>query len=226
MEVPSLNDNFGRLSRNCRAGVARFFGYYANTILSRQHWVNYASQSLHNPYIAFGEMFFVHPGAARGALSRLIGNIFPALGTTSAYSSGRDTILKKFGIFDRDSIPKRLAVFGADVAYGFVLGFPGSVANYKLSGADWHSSLTLGFWVSCWGCWASPLTGALYDTFNALDSDDPKVKARAPVWLQKTLINRVQLPTRQKLIWAFLAGSVILTAGIYSFAPGGFLNRR
>jgi hypothetical protein len=226
MEAPSLNDNFGRLSRNCRERVARFWRYYLSTVLSRQHWVNYASQSLHNPYIALGEMFFVHPGAARGALSRLIGNVFPALGTTSAYSGGRDTILKKFGIFDRDSIPKRLAVFFADVAYGFVLGFPGSVANYKLSGADWKSSLTLGFWVSCWGCWASPVTGALYDTFNALDTDDPKVIARAPVWIQKTLLNRIPLRTRKKLIWVFLAASVLLTAAIYTFAPGGFLNHR
>ncbi len=224
MEVLSLNDSVGRLSRNCRAGVARFCRHYAATILSRQHWVNYASQSLHNPYIALGEMFFVHPGAARGALSRVIGNVFPALGTTSAYSSGRDTILKKLGIFDRDSIPKRLAVFFTDVAYGFVLGFPGSVVNYKLSGGDWKSSITLGFWVSCWGCWTSPVTGALYDTFNALDSDDPKITARAPVWIQKTLINRVALSLRKKLIWAFLAGSMILTAGIYTFAPGGFLN--
>ena len=206
-------------------GVARFCRHYAGTVLSRQHWVNYASQSLFNPYIAFGEMFFVHPGAGRGALSRVIGNLFPALGTSSAYSSGRDTILKKLGIFDRDSIRKRLAVFCVDVAYGFLLGFPGSVANYKLSGGDWKSSITLGFWVSCWGCWTSPLTGALYDTFNALDSDDAKVKIRAPVWVQKTLINRVRLSMRKKLIWVFLAGSIILTAGIYTFAPGGFLNR-
>lgn len=225
MAVLTLNDSFGRFSRSCRVGLARLWGHYARTLFSRQHWVNYASQALHNPYIALGEMFFVHPGAARGALSRLIGNVFPALGTTSAYSTGRDTVLKKLGIFDRDSIPKRLAVFFADVAYGFVLGFPGSVANYKLSGADWMSSLTLGFWVSCWGCWTSPLTGALYDTFNALDSDDPKVIARAPVWIQHTVINRVALSARKKLIWASLAGSVLLTAGIYSFAPGGFLNR-
>jgi hypothetical protein len=225
MEVLTGNHSLERLSRNCREGVARLWNRYVRTLLSRQHWVNYASQSFHNPYIAFGEMFFVHPGAAHGALSRLIGNLFPALGTTSAYSGGRDTILRKLGIFDRDSIPRRLAVFCADVAYGFVLGFPGSVANYKLSGGDWKSSITLGFWVSCWGCWTNPLTGALYDSFNALDSDDPKVKARAPVWIQKTLINRVQLSTRQKLIWAFLAGSMILTAGIYTFSPGGFLNR-
>jgi hypothetical protein len=225
MEVLPLNDSFGRLFRNCRAGLARFGRHYAATVLSRQHWVNYASQSLHNPYIAFGEMFFVHPGAARGALSRLIGNLFPALGTTSAYSGGRDTILRRLGIFDRDSVRKRLAVFCADVVYGFVLGFPGSVVNYKLSGGDWKSSITLGFWVSCWGCWTSPLTGALYDTFNALDSDDAKVQRRAPVWIQKTLINRVPLRIRKKLIWVFLALSLILTAAIYTFAPGGFLNR-
>jgi hypothetical protein len=205
--------------------MARCCSHYARTLRSRQHWVNYASQSLYNPYIAIGEMFFIHPGASRGAMSRLIGNIFPALGTTSAYSGGRDTILKRLGIFDRDSIPRRLAVFFTDVAYGFVLGFPGSVVNYKLGGGDWKSSISLGFWASCWGCWSSPLTGALYDTFNALDSDDPKVTARAPVWIQKWLINRVKLDTRKKLIWACLAGCAVLTAGIYTFAPGGFLNR-
>lgn len=200
------------------------WNYYARTLGSRQHWVNFASQSLHNPYIALAEMYFVHPGAGRGAVSRLLANFWSAIGTTSAYSEGRDRILKKIGIFDRDSIPRRMAVFFADIAYGFVLSFPGTVINYKLSGWDWKSAAVLGTQTSLWGCLTSPVSGGLYDTFNAFDSDDPKVKVRAPGWVQWVLINRVPLQTRKKLIWALLAGSAITTAAVYSFAPGGLLR--
>ena len=191
---------------------------------SRQHWVNFASQSLHNPYIALVEMCFVHPGAGRGAMSRLLANAWSAIGTTTAYSEGRDWILKTMGIFDRDSIPGRLAVFLTDMAYGFVLSWPGTILNYKMSGWNWKSSVALGTQTCLWGCFLSPVAGGLYDTFNALDSDDSKVKSRAPHWIQWALINRVQLKKRRKLIWALLAGSAAATAAIYSFAPNGLLR--
>ena len=191
---------------------------------SRQHWVNFASQSLHNPYIALAEMFLVHPGAGRGAISRLLANVWSAIGTSSAYSGGRDRILKRIGIFDRDSIKGRLAVFFTDIAFGFVLNLPGTVINYKLSGLGWKLAVVLGTQTSLWGSLLSPVAGGLYDTFNALNSDDPKVKARAPRWVQWVLINRTPLKVRRKLIWLLLAGSLTSTAAVYSFAPGGLLR--
>ncbi|MGO8836852.1 MAG: hypothetical protein ACLQAH_01435 [Limisphaerales bacterium] len=191
---------------------------------SRRHWVNFAGQSLHNPYIALAEMYFVHPGAGCGAVSRLLANAWSAIGTSSTYSDGRDLILKTIGIYDRGSIPGCLAVFFTDIAYGFVLSLPGTVINYKLSGLSWKTAVVLGIQTSLWGCVLSPVAGGLFDTFNALDSDDPKVKARAPHWIQWALINRVQLKARKKLIWILLAGSTAATAAIYSFAPGGLLR--
>jgi len=219
-----LNESFGRLPGKCRVGLLQLWNYYKGMLCSRQHWVNFASQSLHNPYIALAEMFFVHPGAGRATISRLLANIWSAIGTTSVYSEGRDRILKKIGIFDRDSIPGRVAVFCTDLAYGFVLNLPGTVINYKLSGLGCKSAVVLGIQTSLWGCLLSPVAGGLYDSFNALDSDDPKVKTRAPGWVQWMLLNRVQLKTRKKLIWLLLAGSLASTAAIYSFAPGGLLR--
>jgi hypothetical protein len=224
MEVFSLNESLERLSGKSRGWLSRLWNYYAGTLRSRQHWVNFASQSLQNPYIAVAEMFFVHPGAVRAAISRLLANIWSVIGTTSAYSEGRDRILKLFGIFDRNSVPGRLTVFFTDLAYGFVLNWPGTVINYKLSGLGWESSVLLGTQTSLWGCLLSPVAGGLYDSFNALDSDLPKVKARAPGWVQWVLINRVQLKTRRRLIWFLLAGSTAATAAVYSFAPGGLLR--
>ena len=219
-----LNESFGRLSENCRTCPSRWWNYYTGMLRSRQHWVNFASQSLHNPYIALAEMFLVHPGAGRGAISRRLANAWSALGTTSAYSEGRDRILKAIGIFDRDSIPGRLAIFFTDLAYGFVLYLPGTFINYELSGLGYKSSVILGMQTSLWGCLLSPVAGGLYDSFNALDSDDPKVQTRAPRWVQRVLINRVQLKIRKKLIWLLLAGSLASTAAVYSFAPGGLLR--
>ncbi|HUA36889.1 MAG TPA: hypothetical protein VMA35_00660 [Candidatus Sulfopaludibacter sp.] len=204
--------------------MSPLWNYYRGMFRSRQHWVNFASQSLHNPYIALAEMFFVHPGAGRAAISRLFANAWSAIGTTSAYSGGRDWILKKIGVFDRDSIPGRVAVFFTDLAYGFVLNLPGTVINYKLSGLGCKSSVVLGIQTSLWGCLLSPVAGGLYDSFNALDSDDPRVKTRAPGWVQWMLINRIPLKVRRKLIWLLLAGSLASTAAIYSFAPGGLLR--
>jgi len=224
MEVFPLNENLERLSKLCRVEPSRWWTYYMGMLRSRQHWVNFASQSLQNPYIALAEMFFVHPGAGRGIISRLLANIWSAIGTTSAYSEGRDRILKMIGIFDRDSIKGRLAVFFTDIAYGFLLNLPGTVLNYKLSGLGWQSSVVLGTQTSLCGSLLSPVSGGLYDSFNALDSNDPKVKTRAPRWVQWVLINRVPLKVRRKLIWLLLAGSTMTTAAIYSFAPGGLLR--
>jgi hypothetical protein len=191
---------------------------------SRQHWVNFASQSLFNPYIAFAEMFFVHPGAGRAATSRLLSILWSAIGNTTVYSGGRDRILKRIGIFDRESIPRSVAVVFTDIVYGFVFSSPGTILNYKLCGLNWTSAILLGVQTTLWGSLLSPVAGGLYDTFNALDSDDPKVKARAPNWVQWVLIDRVQLNVRRKLIWILLLGSMIITAAIYSFAPGGLFR--
>src|SRR3974390_1982527 len=208
MEGSPLNKSSGGVYRQCYAGVSRVGNYYRGMLYSRQHWVNFASQSLHNPYIALAEMIFVHPGAGRAAISRLLANIWSAIVPTSVDSEGRDKILKAIGIFDRDSIKGRLAVFFTDIAFGFVLNLPGTVINYKLSGLGWRQAVVLGTQTSLWGSLLSPIAGGLYDTFNALDSDDPKVKTRAPRWVQWVLLNRVPLKVRRKLIWLLLAGSL------------------
>jgi hypothetical protein len=218
-----LSSSYGSLGK-LRLGLSQFWNRSAEVLRSRQHWVNYASQSLYNPYIAFAEMYFVHPGAGRAVLSRLLANAWSAIGTTSAYSGGRDRILKAIGIFDRDSILRGMAVFFTDIAYGFVLNSPGTVLNYRLSGWNWKSAMIMGVQTTLWGSLLSPISGGLYDTFNALDSDDSKIKARAPHWVRWVLINRVPLPMRRKLIWILLTGSLAATTAIYSFAPGGFLR--
>jgi hypothetical protein len=204
--------------------MLRLWNYYKGMLCSRQHWVNFASQSLHNPYIALAEMFFVHPGAGRGAISRLLANFWSAFGTTSVYSDGRDKILKMIGVYHRETIPGRIAVFFTDLAYGFALNLPGTVINYKISGLSFKSAILLGIQTSLWGCLLSPVAGGLYDSFNALDSDDPKVIMRAPGWVQWMLINRVPLRIRKKLIWILLAASFLSTAAVYSFAPHGLLR--
>ena len=204
--------------------MVKLWNYYKKLLCSRQHWVNFASQSLHNPYIALAEMFFVHPGAGRAAISRLLANFWSIIGTTSVYSEGRDKILKMLGVYDRESIPGRVAVFFTDLAYGFALNLPGTIINYKISGLSFKSAVLLGIQTSLWGSLLSPVAGGLYDSFHALDSDDPKVKIRPPAWVQWALINRFPLKTRKKLIWILLAASLISTAAIYSFAPGGLLR--
>jgi hypothetical protein len=117
-----------------------------------------------------------------------------------------------------------MAVFFTDIVYGIIFSSPGTILNYKLCGLNWQSAILCGVQTSLWGSLLSPVAGGLYDTFNALDSDDPKVKARAPHWVQWVLIGRIQLETRKKLIWILLAASMIATAIIYSFAPGGLLR--
>ena len=199
--------------------------HYGRLLRSRGQWVGFAGQSLFfNPYSAAADMFFVHPGAIHGAISRCLANGWGALGTCGIYSGGRDEIFKKLGLLAPKSFKGVLAACLTDTAIGFILSFPGFVLNYKLSGCGWSSSVVMGTQASVATCWTSSLSGALFDTFRALDSDDPRHQARAPGWVRWAVINRFELKTRRKLIWASLAASVTATAAIYCFAPGGLLR--
>jgi hypothetical protein len=113
----------------------------------------------------------------------------------------------------------------ADTVYGFILNLPGFVVNYVLSGCGLVPSLLMGFKACAAVCWTSSVSGGLFDSFGALDSDDPQKKARAPAWVRWLVIDRFELGVRKKLIWICLALSVLATAAIYSFAPGGLLRR-
>jgi hypothetical protein len=196
--------------------------HYGRLLRSRQQWVGFAGQSFFfNPYLAAADMFFVHPGAAHGAISRCWANGWAALGTCGIYSNGRDEIFKKLGLLAPNSVPACLAAVLTDTAYGFVLNLPGFVLNYKLSGCAMMPAVVMGFKASAWACWTSSISGGLFDTFNALDSDDAQKKARAPAWVRWAVIDRFKLKTRKKFIWACLAASAVATAAIYSFSPGG-----
>jgi hypothetical protein len=105
-----------------------------------------------------------------------------------------------------------------------ILNLPSFMLNYELSGCDWLPSVVLGLKASGVACWTSSISGALFDTYRALDSDEPQHKVRAPGWVRWLIIDRVELKTRRKLIWASLAFSVAATAAIYCFAPGGLLR--
>jgi hypothetical protein len=199
--------------------------HYRRLLRSREQWVGFASQSFfHNPYMAAVDMFFVHPGAGHGAVSRLLANGWGVLGTCGIYSNGRDELFKKLGIVRTDSLKGFVAAVLADTVCGFVLNLPGSILNYKLSGCGWTPSFIMGLQASAAGCWTSSISGALFDSFAALDSDDPRKRGRAPPWLRWTVIDRFELRTRKKLIWLSLAASLAGTVAIYGFAPGGLLR--
>lgn len=199
--------------------------HYTRLVTSREQWVGFASQSFfHNPYIAAADMFFVHPGAVHGALSRCVANGFAALGTCGIYSTGRNEIFKKLGLLKPNSILGCLAAILADTAYGFLLNIPSFTVNYAMGGCGLMPSFMLSLKASAAACWTSSISGGLFDTFSALDSDDPVKKGRVPILVRWAVIDRFELKTRRKLIWISLAVSLIAAAAIYCYAPGGLLR--
>jgi hypothetical protein len=225
LEVLDLNRSFGSAAAYCREKALWLAAYYSRLLRSRGQWVGFAGQSLFfNPYLAAADMFFVHPGALHGLVSRCLANFWAALGTCGIYSGGRDEVFKKLGLLAPNSTAAVVAACLTDTAYGFILNLPGFVLNYKLSGCEWSAAVILGVKAAGAACWTSSISGALFDTFRALDSDDPQHKARAPGWVRWAVIDRFELRTRKKLIWASLAGSVVVTGAIYCFAPGGLLK--
>jgi hypothetical protein len=226
MDALTLSDSLRRLSTNCRDILRKGAEYYGRLVRSRAQWVGFASQSFfHNPYIAAVDMFFVHPGAAHGAMSRCLANFWAATGTCGIYSCGRDAVFKKFGLYAPNSIMGCTTTILADTAYGFITNLPGFIFNYGLSGCGWLPSVILGFKASAAACWTSSISGGLFDTFNALDSDDPEKKSRVPILIRWAVIDRFKLETRKKFIWICLAASVVATVAIYCFAPGGLLRQ-
>jgi hypothetical protein len=169
-------------------------------------------------------MFFVHPGAAHGAISRCLANGWAALGTCGIYSNGRDELFKRLGLLAPDSVAGCALAIMADTVYGFALNLPGFILNYALSGCALLPSVIMGIKASAAACWTSSISGGLFDTFNALDSDDPRKKSRVPILVRWAVIDRLELKTRKKLIWACLAASVAATIAIYCFAPSGLLR--
>jgi len=225
VEVVSLNDSFGRLAKNCRETLSRLPEHYRRLLTSRRQWVGYASQSFfHNPYLAAVDMFFVHPGAVHGALSRVFANGWAMLGTCGFYSTNRDKLFKRIGLHHIDSFRGCVAAIVVDTVYGFLLSLPGFCLNYKLAGVAVVPSVVMGTKAAAAACWTSFISGSLFDTFAAMDSDDPQKRSRAPHWIRWLVIDRFELKTRKKLIWVSLAVSVLATAAIYSFAPGGLLR--
>lgn len=225
MEVVSLNDSFGRLAKNCRETLSRLPEHYRRLLTSRTQWVGYASQSFfHNPYLAAVDMFFVHPGAIHGALSRLFANGWAMHGTCGFYSTNRDKLFKRIGLHHINTFWACIAAIVVDTIYGFLLSLPGFCLNYKLAGIAIIPSVEMGIKAAAAACWTSFISGALFDSFAALDSDDPQKRSRAPAWVQWLVIDRFELKTRKKLIWISLAASLLATAAIYSFAPGGLLR--
>jgi hypothetical protein len=225
LEVLDQSRSFGSVATYCREKASWLAAYYGRLLRSRQQWVGFASQSLFfNPYLAAADMFFVHPGALHGVVSRCLANFWAALGTCGFYSNSRDELFKKLGLLAPSSIPAVVAACLTDTAYGFILNLPSFVINYKLGGCGLLASFILGAKASVAACWTSSISGALFDTFRALDSDDPRHIARAPAWVRWAVIERIELRTRKKLIWASLAGSVAVTAAIYCFAPRGLLK--
>ena len=75
----------------------------------------------------------------------------------------------------------------------------------RLSGCGLLPALILGLKASAAVCWTSSISGGLFDTFSALDSDDPLKKARAPIFARWAVIDRFELKTRKRLIWICLA---------------------
>ena len=166
-------------------------------------------------------MFLVHPGAAHGAISRSWATIWAALGTCGLYSNGRDEVFKKLGLLQPNSVGTCTVAILADTAYGFILNLPGFCLNYALSGCGILPSVILGTKACAAACWTSSISGGLFDTFNAMDSDDPQKKARVPILIRWLVIDQLKLEARRKLIWFCLAGSLVATIAIYCFAPNG-----
>ena len=209
---------------SCGGVLSRLGAFYGRLLRSREQWVGFASQSFfHNPYLAAADMFFVHPGAAHGAISRCLANTWAALGACGLYSGGRDKVFRMLGLTAPASVKSWLLAVVADTVYGFTLNLPGFVINYGLSGCGWPS-LILGIKASAAACWTSSISGGLFDTFAGLDSDDPGRKARVPILIRWTVIDRIELPMRKRLIWISLVFSMAATAAIYCFAPGGLLR--
>jgi hypothetical protein len=199
--------------------------HYTRIVRSRAQWVGFAGQSFFfNPYLAAADMFFVHPGAAHGAVSRCLANGWAALGTCGIYSTGRDELFRKLGLLKSHTVKNSLVVVMADTAYGFLLNLPGFILNYYLSGCGLMASVILGLKGSVAASWTSSISGGLFDTFSAMDSDDPVKRGRVPIVIRRLVIDRFELRARKKLIWVCLAASVAATAAIYCFAPGGLLR--
>jgi hypothetical protein len=129
-----------------------------------------------------------------------------------------------FGLLAPNSIAAYCAAMLTDTAYGFLLNVPGFILNYALSGCGLLPSAIMGIKASAAVCWTSSISGGLFDTFHALDSDEPHRKARAPILARWALIDRFDLAVRKKIIWFGLVSSVVATAAIYCFAPGGLLR--
>src|SRR5580692_2271665 len=120
--VDGLSLSNGQFVKRFWRFVARLSGYYGRLLRSREQWVGFASQSFfHNPYLAASDMFFVHPGAAHGAVSRCLANGWAALGTCGIYSGGRDEIFRMLGILAPNSVRGCCIAISADTAYGFAL---------------------------------------------------------------------------------------------------------
>ncbi len=187
--------------------------------------MGFASQSFfHNPYLAATDMFFVHPGAAHGAISRCLANGWAALGTCGIYSNGRDEIFRMLGLLSPNTFMGYCAAILADTAYGFLLNVPGFMVNYALSGCGLLPSVIMGAKASAAACWTSSISGGLFDTFSALDSNDPQKRGRAPILARWAVIDRFELSVRRKIIWVCLSLSLAATAAIYCFAPGGLFR--
>lgn len=225
MDGVSLNPECERLPKSGRGLFARLFEHYHKLLASREQWVGFASQSFfHNPYLAAMDMFFVHPGAMHGLFSRCWANGWAMLGTTGLYSQGRDRIFKRLGLMAPNCAFTCTAAVLADTVYGFVMNVPGFILNYKLGGCPTGASIVMGCKACASVCWSSTISGGLFDSFRALDSDDAGKKARVPAWIRWLVIDRFELKFRKKLIWICLAASVLATAAIYSFGPGGLLR--
>ncbi|HEY3854152.1 MAG TPA: hypothetical protein VGO67_07160 [Verrucomicrobiae bacterium] len=223
--MDGLSLNYAQLAKRCWRTLARLLNYYSRLLQSREQWVGFASQSLfHNPYLAASDMLFVHPGAAHGAISRCLANGWAALGTCGIYSNGRDEIFRMFGLLTPNSLPTYCAAILTDTAYGFLLNVPGFMVNYALSGCGLLPSIIMGMKASAAVCWTSSISGGLFDTFHALDSDDPQRKARAPILARWAVIDRFDLAVRKRMIWVCLVLSIAATAAIYCFAPGGLIR--
>ncbi len=226
MDALTISPSLFRAGKTCRDRAWRLLAGYKRVASSRAQWVGFAGQSLFfNPYLAAADMFFVHPGAAHGAISRCLANGWAALGTCGLYSNGRDAIFRRLGIMGSKTISGGFVTILADTAYGFAMNLPGFMANYFLSGCGFLPSVLLGFKASAAACWTSSIAGGLFDTFAALDGDDPVKRSRVPILIRWAVIDKFALNTRRKLIWLGLAISVAVTLAIYGFAPGGLLRR-
>jgi hypothetical protein len=224
MDALVSNGRLTRFFQTARTLPSRLWLHYGALLRSREQWVGVASQSFFfNPYLAAVDMFIVHPGATHGAVSRCWATLWSVSGTTGLYSNGRDQLFKRLGLLSPNSWTHYAAAILADTIYGFVMNLPGFVVNYGLSGCG-LASVLLGVKACAAACWTSSISGGLFDTFNALDSDDPQKKNRVPVVVRWLVIDRFGLNTRKKFIWACLAASVAATVAIYCFAPGGLLR--